>query len=221
MLPCKLSARTGTGRIAYDFVHTAFDEAERNCRPTTPSASLIRSIDLLLLPLREADTMFDRVGPEAMYIPGSKPSSANICATRIFASTRSQRHWAAPSAICTCCFSDKGMTVSDYIWRARLLHCRQELETGREDDHGCRIFVAFPARRTSAACSGSILDSFPPPSTRRTAPIRRRMLPDGRERPAAELCRAIARRHSLPPCLHEPEGRASEPRVKARGLTPG
>jgi AraC-like DNA-binding protein len=26
-------------------------------------------------------------------------------------------------------FSDKGMTVSDYIWRARLLHCRQELET--------------------------------------------------------------------------------------------
>jgi AraC-like DNA-binding protein len=26
-------------------------------------------------------------------------------------------------------FSDKGMTVSDHIWRARLLHCRQELET--------------------------------------------------------------------------------------------
>ena len=25
--------------------------------------------------------------------------------------------------------SDRGMTVSDYIWRARLLNCRQELET--------------------------------------------------------------------------------------------
>jgi AraC-like DNA-binding protein len=25
-------------------------------------------------------------------------------------------------------FSDRGMTVSDYIWRARLLNCRQELE---------------------------------------------------------------------------------------------
>ena len=26
-------------------------------------------------------------------------------------------------------FSEKGITVSDYIWRARLLNCRQELET--------------------------------------------------------------------------------------------
>jgi AraC family transcriptional activator of tynA and feaB len=26
-------------------------------------------------------------------------------------------------------FSDRGMTVSDYIWGARLQHCRQELET--------------------------------------------------------------------------------------------
>ncbi len=25
-------------------------------------------------------------------------------------------------------FSDSGMTVSDYIWRARLQNCRQELE---------------------------------------------------------------------------------------------
>jgi AraC family transcriptional regulator, positive regulator of tynA and feaB len=26
-------------------------------------------------------------------------------------------------------FSDRGMTVSDYIWQTRLQHCRQELET--------------------------------------------------------------------------------------------
>jgi AraC-like DNA-binding protein len=26
-------------------------------------------------------------------------------------------------------FSERGMTVSDYIWSARLQHCRQELET--------------------------------------------------------------------------------------------
>jgi AraC-like DNA-binding protein len=25
-------------------------------------------------------------------------------------------------------FSERGITVSDYIWRARLQHCRQELE---------------------------------------------------------------------------------------------
>jgi AraC family transcriptional regulator, positive regulator of tynA and feaB len=26
-------------------------------------------------------------------------------------------------------FSDRGLTVSEYIWRARLLNCRQDLET--------------------------------------------------------------------------------------------
>jgi len=41
MLPCKLSARNGTGRIAYDFVHTAFDEANR-LSPYNAIASLIR-----------------------------------------------------------------------------------------------------------------------------------------------------------------------------------
>ena len=29
MSACKLSARTGTGRIAHDFVHAAFDEATK------------------------------------------------------------------------------------------------------------------------------------------------------------------------------------------------
>ena len=41
MSACKLSARTGTGRIAYDFVHAAFDEANK-LSPKTPSASPIR-----------------------------------------------------------------------------------------------------------------------------------------------------------------------------------
>ena len=101
MLPCKLSARNGTGRIAYDFVHTAFDEANR-LSPHNAIGVADSLIDLLLLPLREADMMFDRIGPEAMS-SARKPSSASICATRIFASTRSRRRWAAPSAICTCC----------------------------------------------------------------------------------------------------------------------
>ena len=67
MLPCKLSARNGTGRIAYDFVHTAFDEANR-LSPHNAIGVADSLIDLLLLPLREADMMFDRIGPEAMYI---------------------------------------------------------------------------------------------------------------------------------------------------------
>src|SRR6186713_1603222 len=126
MLPCKLSARTGTGRIAYDFVHTAFDVAD----------SLI---DLLLLPLREADTMFDRVGPEAMYIRAQAfirehlrdPELSIDQISAALGCTKRYLHML---------FSDKGMTVSDYIWRARLLHCRQELET----QHGKTITdVAF------------------------------------------------------------------------------
>ena len=67
MSPCKLSARTGTGRIAHDFVHAAFDEATK-LSPNNAIGVANSLIDLLLLPLREADTTFDRVGPEAMYI---------------------------------------------------------------------------------------------------------------------------------------------------------
>src|SRR5260370_14801348 len=67
MSPCKLSARTGTGRIAYDFVHAAFGEAQK-LSPYNAIGVADSLIDLLLLPLREAGTMFDRGGPVAMYV---------------------------------------------------------------------------------------------------------------------------------------------------------
>src|SRR5712664_3788664 len=67
MSPCKLSARTGTGRIAYDFVHAAFGEAAK-LSPYNATGVADSLIDLLLLPLREASTMFDRGGPVAMYV---------------------------------------------------------------------------------------------------------------------------------------------------------
>src|SRR5258708_5719716 len=51
MSPCKLSARTGTGRIAYDFVLAAFDEAN-SLSPHNATAVADSLIDLLLLPLR-------------------------------------------------------------------------------------------------------------------------------------------------------------------------
>src|SRR5437899_5234013 len=62
---CKLSARTGTGRIAYNFVHAAFDEATK-LSPNNAIGVADSVIDLLLLPLREPDSMFDRIAPEAM-----------------------------------------------------------------------------------------------------------------------------------------------------------
>src|ERR1700721_2035976 len=67
MSACKLSALTGTGRIAHDFVHAAFGEAAK--LSANSAAGVAESlIDLLLLPLREADQAFDRAGPEAMYV---------------------------------------------------------------------------------------------------------------------------------------------------------
>src|SRR6201994_4067581 len=67
MSACKLSALTGTGRIAHEFVHAAFGQAAKlSANSAVGVADSL--IALLLLPLREADTAFDRVGPEAMYV---------------------------------------------------------------------------------------------------------------------------------------------------------
>jgi AraC family transcriptional regulator, positive regulator of tynA and feaB len=127
MSACKLSARTGTGRIAYDFVHAAFDEATK-LSPHNAIGVADSLIDLLLLPLREADTMLDRVGPEAMYVRAQgfireHLRDPDLCIDQIsmaLGCTKRYLHML---------FSDRGMTVSDYIWQARLQHCRQELET--------------------------------------------------------------------------------------------
>ena len=126
MSACKLSALNGTGRIAHDFVHAAFDEATKLSANSavTVADSLI---DLLLLPLPEADTTFDRVGPEAMYVRAQgfirehlrDPELSIDQISAALGCTKRYLHMI---------FSERGMTVSDYIWRARLQHCRQELE---------------------------------------------------------------------------------------------
>ena len=126
MSPCKLSARNGTGRIAHDFVLAAFDEAN-SLSPHNANGVADSLIDLLLLPLREADTMFDRVGPEAMYIRAQAfirehlrdPDLSIDQISAALGCTKRYLHML---------FSDRGMTVSDYIWQARLQNCRQELE---------------------------------------------------------------------------------------------
>lgn len=127
MTACKLSARTGTGRIAYDFVHAAFGEATK-LSPYNALGVADSLIDLLLLPLREADMMFDRVGPEAMYIRAQAfirehLRDPDLCIDQISAALGCTKRYLHML------FSDRGMTVSDYIWQARLQNCRQELET--------------------------------------------------------------------------------------------
>jgi AraC family transcriptional regulator, positive regulator of tynA and feaB len=123
---CKLSARAGTGRIAHDFMHAAFDEAPK-LAPHTASGVADTLIDLLLLPLREAATAYDR-GPVALYERAQAfihehlrdPDLSIDQISAALGCTKRYLHML---------FSDRGMTVSDYIWRARLQNCRQELET--------------------------------------------------------------------------------------------
>jgi AraC-like DNA-binding protein len=127
MSACKLSARTGTGRIAHDFVHAVFDEATK-LSPNNAAGVADSLIDLLLLPLREADAMFDRVGPEAMYVRAQgfirehlrDPDLSIDQISAALGCTKRYLHML---------FSDRGMTVSDYIWQTRLQNCRHELET--------------------------------------------------------------------------------------------
>jgi AraC family transcriptional regulator, positive regulator of tynA and feaB len=127
MSPRKLSARSGTGRIAYDFVHATFDEAPK-LSPSNASGVADSLLDLLLLPLREADAMFDRVGPEAMYVRAQAfirehLRDPDLCIDQISAALGCTKRYLHML------FSDRGMTVSDYIWNARLQNCRHELET--------------------------------------------------------------------------------------------
>src|SRR5262245_27134532 len=127
MSACKLSARTGTGRISHDFALAAFDEAAK-LSPNNAVVVADSLIDLLLLPLREADATFDRGGPEAMYIRAQAfirehlrdPDLSIDKISTALGCTKRYLHML---------FSDRGMTVSDYIWHARLQNCRHELET--------------------------------------------------------------------------------------------
>jgi AraC family transcriptional regulator, positive regulator of tynA and feaB len=124
---CKISARTGTGRIAHDFMHAAYGEAAK-LSPQTALGVADTLIDLLLLPLREAGTTYDRGGPVALYERAQAfihdhlrdPDLSIDQISVALGCTKRYLHML---------FREKGMTVSDYIWRARLLNCRQELET--------------------------------------------------------------------------------------------
>jgi AraC-like DNA-binding protein len=123
---CKLSARAGTGRIAHEFVQAAFNEAAK-LSPNNAAGVAESLIDLLLLPLREADLTLDRVGPEAMYIRAQgfireHLRDPELSIEQISAALHCTKRYLHML------FSDRGMTVSDYIWQARLHHCRQELE---------------------------------------------------------------------------------------------
>jgi AraC family transcriptional activator of tynA and feaB len=122
----KFSARAGTGRIAHDFVHAAFGEAAK-LLPHTASGVADTLIDLLLLPLRDVGAVFDRSGPAALHLRAQAfirehLRDPDLSIDQISAALGCSKRYLHML------FSEKGMTVSDYIWHARLQHCRQELE---------------------------------------------------------------------------------------------
>jgi AraC-like DNA-binding protein len=113
MSACKLSSRIGTGRISHDFVHAAFDEAAK-LSPNNAAVVADSLIDLLLLPLREADAAFDRGGPEAMYIRAQAfirehLRDPELCIDQISAALGCTKRYLHML------FSDRGTTVGDYI----------------------------------------------------------------------------------------------------------
>jgi AraC-like DNA-binding protein len=125
--PCKLSARSGTGRIAHNFVHAAFDEAAQ-LSPKNAIGVADALMDLLLLPLHQPDAMFDRVGPEAMYVRAQffireHLRDPDLSIEQISAALNCTKRYLHML------FSERGTTISDYIRQARLQNCRQELET--------------------------------------------------------------------------------------------
>ena len=126
MQTCKLSARTGTGRIAHDFVRAAFDEAAR-LSPNSAVGVADSLVDLLLLPLREAEAKFDRGGPEATHVRAQlfireHLRDPDLCIGQISTELGCSKRYLHML------FSERGTTVSDYIWRTRLQNCRQEIE---------------------------------------------------------------------------------------------
>jgi AraC family transcriptional regulator, positive regulator of tynA and feaB len=123
---CKLSMRGGTGRIAYDFVQSVFSEAT-NLSPQNAAGVGESLVELLLLPLRDAAMALQQGGSEALYIRGQTFIRENLRDPQL------SLDQIAAALQCTkqslqLLFSDHGVTVSDYIWQARLHHCRQELE---------------------------------------------------------------------------------------------
>ena len=174
---CKLSARTGTGRIAHDFVHAVFDEATK-LSPYNAIGVADSLIDLLLLPLREADTMFDRGGAEATYVRAQffirehlrDPDLSIDQISAALGCTKRYLHML---------FSDRGR----HRQRSYLAGQATELppgtgDPGRKNHHGCRIFVglfefvAFQPRLPQVFRSCSVFH----PQGQHSSPSRR-MLP--------------------------------------------
>lgn len=129
MIACKLSARSGAARIARDVVHSAIGEASTLTASTAPGVA-DTLLDLLLVPFRQIANAADRSGPAALHLRAQAfihehLRDPDLSIDRISAAlgcTKRYLHMV---------FSERGTTISDYIWQMRLRNCHQELTAYR------------------------------------------------------------------------------------------
>lgn len=127
MTACKLSARTGSARVARDFVHMALAKSSiLSADAATNVANTL--LDVLLTSIRDMTSERSRCSPATMrlrvhtfILENLRDPDLNV--ERISGALGCTKRYLHML------FSDSDMTISDYIWQARLNSCRQELET--------------------------------------------------------------------------------------------
>lgn len=123
----QVSAREGVGRLAHDFVVSAFNEAPAlspGCELQVAEALL----DLVLLPFF-SEASFKRSGREALTsrikaLIRENLSDPELSIEQLSAALDCTKRYLHMS------FADEGTTITGYIWQKRLEKCLEELEFG-------------------------------------------------------------------------------------------
>lgn len=123
----QISARTGAGRLAHDFVVSAFHEAPAlaaSCELQVADTLL----DLVLLPFL-AEASLSRSGRAALScrikaLIRQNLSDPDLSIEQLSAALDCTKRYLHMS------FADEGTTITSYIWQKRLEKCLEELELG-------------------------------------------------------------------------------------------
>lgn len=149
------SARTGVARVAHEFMVSTMKEIG-TLSPDNETGVGEALLDMLLLPFcAAASPAGDSSAPAALknrmksYIC-EHLSDPNLNIDRIAASLKCSKRYLHML------FKDEGISISDYIWQARLEKCRRDLETAKvtgksvtdiafswgfsSSSHFCRLF---------------------------------------------------------------------------------
>ncbi|GGF78847.1 transcriptional regulator [Azorhizobium oxalatiphilum] len=122
------SAREGAGRLAHDFLMSAFTQAPA-LSPGLETQVAETLLDLAVLPFFAAATAPDAAGRDGLRqrikaLVQEHLGDPELSIERISASLGCTKRYLHMS------FADEGMTITRYIWQQRLEKCLAELELG-------------------------------------------------------------------------------------------